>query len=498
MKIIIPMTGLSSRFKSQGIETPKQFLKIGNKLIIQHIIDMFPNEKDINFIVNKADLKNKMLHEFYDYLSNYHLVEIEHQKTGPGGAILHSKILETDSPVIINYCDFSNIWDWEKFKGYVKEEDPDGVVPAYKGLHPHSIYGNDYAFIKSKNDVITNIQEKKSFTNDKLNEYASSGSYYFKTGHLAKKYITKSFNQKRYINGEIYISTPYEEMINDGLDVRLYKLDYFFQWGTPEDYLEFLYNLEEVRNVRSKNKISIRDINLLVPAAGEGSRFKEKNYNQSKIFLEVNGLPLIHQIFNSFSDQANSKILLLERDFNKNLFQNKKVDFNIIKEKTAGQAESAYKLVKEVFNSKPILIHSADCILDKSTIIDIGDYDIVVYTKNNYRRAFSQELNYGWINSTKNSISSLSIKKPPKTEQSNVIVGTFLFKNKELFEKTYLKTLDKNKNTNEIHIDHIVETAIEMGLKVKEEPSTNSVMLGTPLEYELFNYMNIAYEHLNE
>ena len=156
------------------------------------------------------------------------------------------------------------------------------------------------------------------------------------------------------------------------------------------------------------------------------------------------------------------------------------------------------KLVKEVFNSKPILIHSADCILDKSTIIDIGDYDIVVYTKNNYRRAFSQELNYGWINSTKNSISSLSIKKPPKTEQSNVIVGTFLFKNKELFEKTYLKTLDKNKNTNEIHIDHIVETAIEMGLKVKEEPSTNSVMLGTPLEYELFNYMNIAYEHLNE
>ena len=64
MKIIIPMTGLSSRFKSQGIETPKQFLKIGNKLIIQHIIDMFPNEKDINFIVNKADLKNKMLHDF--------------------------------------------------------------------------------------------------------------------------------------------------------------------------------------------------------------------------------------------------------------------------------------------------------------------------------------------------------------------------------------------------------------------------------------------------
>ena len=42
MKIIIPMTGKSSRFKLAGIDTPKQFLKIENNYILQHIINMFP------------------------------------------------------------------------------------------------------------------------------------------------------------------------------------------------------------------------------------------------------------------------------------------------------------------------------------------------------------------------------------------------------------------------------------------------------------------------
>ena len=66
-------------------------------------------------------------------------------------------------------------------------------------------------------------------------------------------------------------------MIEDGLDIKLYKVDYFFQWGTPEDYNEFLYNLDEIENIKSRDKISINDINLLIPAAGESSRFKKEN-----------------------------------------------------------------------------------------------------------------------------------------------------------------------------------------------------------------------------
>ena len=71
MKIIIPMTGKSKRFKKSGIYIPKQFLTVGKKMIIEHIIEMFPGEKDINFIVSKEDLRNRDLEKFFGKISKY-------------------------------------------------------------------------------------------------------------------------------------------------------------------------------------------------------------------------------------------------------------------------------------------------------------------------------------------------------------------------------------------------------------------------------------------
>ena len=496
MKIIIPMTGMSKRFKKDGIDLPKQFLKIKKKMIIEHILDMFPEEGDINFIVNEDEFQDKKLLDYYKKLSNYNIVKISYQETGPGGALLESKLLETEEPVLINYCDFSNIWSWEEFKLFINENNPDGVIPAYKGLHPHSIYGNNYAFLKNKKDQVLNIQEKKPFTSNKMNEYASTGTYYFKSGLTAKKYIEKTFELNKFINGEIYISTPYEEMIKDNLDIKLYKISHFFQWGTPEDYNEFVYNLNEINNIKEDKKIKLNNINLVIPAAGEGSRFKEKNYKKPKIYLEVDKSPLIIKIFNSFENQLGTRMLILDNDFDNEIFLNKEIEFKKIHQKTDGQADSALLLIESIDNDNPILIHSADCILDKSTEINIEEFDIVVYTKNNYRRAFSQQLNYGWVNSENGSIKNLSIKSSPETKESNVIIGSFLFKNRDLFKNLYEDTKKNASHSLEIHIDHMVETAIKNGLKVKEEYSEKSSMLGTPVEYELFNYMKKVDDYL--
>tara|TARA_B100000965_G_scaffold166375_1_gene138684 strand:- start:23006 stop:24505 length:1500 start_codon:yes stop_codon:yes gene_type:complete len=496
MKIIIPMTGKSKRFKEDGVALPKQFLPIGNKTMIEHTIDMFPNESDINFIVSKDDYKNKELEKYFKILSKYNIVEIDYQSTGPGGAVIESKLLETDEAVLINYCDFSNIWDWKNFKDFIKINNPDGVIPAYVGLHPHSIYDNNYAFLKLKNNNVIGIQEKKPFTKDKMNEFASSGSYYFKSGLLAKKYIDLSFKKKQFTNNEIYISTPYQEMINDKLNIKVYEISHFFQWGTPEDYKEFIYCLEEVKNVESKNKIALNNVNLLIPAAGESKRFRDENYDKSKIYLDVNGLSMIQNILKSFKEELTKYILIQDKDFSNKEFTGVKPSSIVkISEKTEGQAESALKLIEKINNDKPLLIHSSDCILDKDTNINIDNFDIVVYTKSNYRRAHEKKENYGWVNSKNKEIKSLSIKSSPESKDSNVIIGTFLFRNKEIYKDLYVDT-KKNKSTGEIHIDHLVETALKKGFLIKEVSSSKSIMLGIPVEYKLFNYMKNVYYYL--
>lgn len=499
MRIIIPMTGKSKRFKEAGINTPKQFLPINNRAIIEHALDMFPGEKDINFIISKEDSLNKDLDHYFKKISNYSFTVVEYQKAGPGAAVLESGLLDTTEDVLINYCDFSNIWDWKEFLSFINKNSPDGMIPAYKGLHPHSIYGNDYAFLNVSGSVVVDIQEKKSFTEDKINEYASSGSYYFKSGNLAKKYIESAFQLKKFINNEIYISTSYEEMIKDGLNINLYHIDYFFQWGTPEDYKEFIYNLNEVDNIKSEKKINLKnEINLLIPAAGESKRFKDEGYTNSKIYLDVDGSSILNTIIDSFNNQLLTKVLIQDKDYLPDEVSNEIIDIIKIKNKTSGQAESAYLLVDKVTNDNPVLIHSSDCVLDRETKIELGDSDIVVFTKKNYRRGFEKKNNYGWINPNNGFVDSISIKTSPTSKNSNIIIGTFLFKNKSLYEELYLETQKFNSGLKEIHIDHLVQTAVSKGLKVSEVDSEKSIMLGIPLEYELFLYMKKVYEYLNK
>ena len=50
MQIIIPMSGFGERFRKAGYDVPKPLIKIDGRCIIQHIVEMFPGEKDFTFI----------------------------------------------------------------------------------------------------------------------------------------------------------------------------------------------------------------------------------------------------------------------------------------------------------------------------------------------------------------------------------------------------------------------------------------------------------------
>ena len=102
------------------------------------------------------------------------------------------------------------------------------------------------------------------------------------------------------------------------------------------------------------------------------------------------------------------------------------------------------------------------------------------------------------MNSSKNKIKSLSIKKKPDDNSSTVIIGNFLFKNKNTYIDIYNETLINNQSINEIHIDHMLETALNKKMKVIEVSSEKSLMLGIPLEYKLFRYMKNCYEYLKK
>ena len=261
MQIVIPMVGDSNRFKKSGYKVPKFLLKINNRYIIEHVINLFPGEKNFLFICNKKHLSSKQFNLtriLKKICPSGKIVGIKPHEFGPGYSILEAidKINDKE-PIIINYCDFNCFWSYKNFKKIVRKKNYDGCVVVYKDFHPSTIKNNYYAYIKEIKQKVVSIQEKRPFTKDPVKEYTSSGTYYFKNKEILEKNLRKILKKKIQINGEYYVSMIYKPLIKNNMRVGFYKIDFFCQWGTPDDFNEYKNwseKFEKIKKIKKKKK----------------------------------------------------------------------------------------------------------------------------------------------------------------------------------------------------------------------------------------------------
>ena len=104
-------------------------------------------KKNFIFICNEDHLKEpkyRMASILKGICPSSKIVGIPPHKLGPIYAVRQAEyLLESDQPVIVNYCDFTCYWDWLDFKKFVEKTECVGSIPAYKGFHPHSLGKNN-------------------------------------------------------------------------------------------------------------------------------------------------------------------------------------------------------------------------------------------------------------------------------------------------------------------------------------------------------------------
>lgn len=244
MVLVIPMAGQGKRFVSAGYTTPKSLIMIEGKPLISHVLDMYPEEKNVIFVCNEEHLKSSPMNNFLlEMKPDARIVSMKYDENFRGpivGVKQAYDLIEDDDEVIVSYCDFTSKWNYEEFKKTIREKNVDGAIPAYKGFHPHLLGSNFYGHIRwDKENLMLEIKEKESFTNDKMQEYGAVGAYWFKTGRIMKKYFDKAIELNLKTGNEFFCSLPYNLMVKDGLKVLVYEMEKFCQWGTPEDLEEY-------------------------------------------------------------------------------------------------------------------------------------------------------------------------------------------------------------------------------------------------------------------
>lgn len=243
MNIIVPMAGQGQRFVDAGYKSPKPLIKVGGRYIIDYVMDMFDKENDdFVFICNEDHLATTDMWDIlHGLVEHCRVVSMPSHKLGPVHTVLAAQnFIKDDEPLLISYCDNPVIWNYDYFKAYVDINDVDSCIVSHTGFHSHTLSTNLYAYSKTdKMGRVYAIKEKACYTDNRFNEHASSGFYYYKKGSLVRKYFNQFIQEGVTHNGEFYVTLVANLLIRDGLTVFSYVNDKTLAWGTPNEVANF-------------------------------------------------------------------------------------------------------------------------------------------------------------------------------------------------------------------------------------------------------------------
>lgn len=496
------MSGKGQRFVDSGYTTLKPLIKVDGMPMIQHIVNLFPGENNHLFICNNEHLKTTDMRKVLNEICPGGQIEgIENgMHKGPVAAILQSNNIPDNEEVIVSYCDYGTWWKYPKFLREMRENNADGGIAAYIGFHPHMLGKDNYAFIREKNMWLEEIREKQPFTKNRMDEYASNGTYYFRTGKLLKKYCQMLIDRDIKVNGEFYVSSVYNLLTEEGLKTRIFEIENMLQWGTPFDLESYQMwsNYFREKSIQPKSYDTI----TILPMAGKGSRFSMKGYDTPKPLLEIDNLPMVVSAVKCLPISQKTLFIGLEEHFEKYPIQNQierfihNPSFYKINETTNGQATTCMLGIQHEHIDKNQSILISAC--DNGVWYDTKKYDnlinqevdVIVWAFSNNPTGKLYPEMYSWLEVDNDmNLKKCSVKNKLPVENKYAIIGTMYFRKCEYFINGYQYIVKNQIQTNgEYYVDDLLNFLVDEGLNVKIFPVDYYLCWGTPADYETYKY----------
>ncbi len=493
MQVLIPMSGQGTRYRKLGYLQPKPLIPVSGRPMIERLLEKFPMEWPVTFVMAENHRESELPAVLKKLRPESQLLYVPVHDKGPGFAIeqaldkLHSHL-----PVLISYCDYGFKWDPWDFLNFVTKSQCHAALISYRGFHAHYLSPMTYAYSRVVGDRVVEIKEKGSFTDNRENEFASSGAYYFDSVKTLTQAIKEQMNLNLSFNGETYTSLTIEALLRTKKDahVRAYEIPAFYQWGTPEDLKIFEYWEKTFDSwLKFQNNPLIVD-HVHMPMAGLGSRFKNY-YDTPKPFLKIDGTPMYQMALESLPKGKTTSYVTLEtaKKWMDHCADNK----IYLKETPPGQAFSVQSALPIIPDDGDIIVSACDhsIVLDPqkwNQFRDDPQCDAAIFTVKGFPGAQRRPNAFAYVDVNKeqnefSQVKKVSVKVPisQNPSEDHLLVGTFWFKNKKCLETNLNKLIEKNERVNkEIYLDSIFNIMIEEGLKVRVIPLSGYVNWGDP------------------
>ena len=247
--------------------------------------------------------------------------------------------------------------------------------------------------------------------------------------------------------------------------------------------------LKENKNMK-KPKWSDKNLNVLIPMAGAGSRFEKAGYTFPKPLIDVKGEPMIKVVTDNLNVEANFIYIVQKTHREK---YNLDTLLNLISPnckivEVDGLTEGAActtLLAKEIINNdQPLVMANSDQFIDWDSneflykMNETGaDGGIVTFRSTHPKWSFAKIDDLGFVTEVaeKNPISDIAT------------VGVYYWKRGSDYVKYAEQMIEKNKRVNnEFYVCPVFNEAIEGGSKIRIFEIEKMWGLGTPEDLEVF------------
>jgi NDP-sugar pyrophosphorylase family protein len=238
------LAGHGSRFSKAGYEDPKPIIPVSGKPMIIQAANSLPNSETHRFVTLKEHLNNYPLEDILkDEFPNSKIISIDTVTSGQ--AITCELGLgkdDDDKSLLIAATDNGMIYDNIKYQELLESNDVDAIIFTFKNHVSSKNNPQMYGWVKTDgNDNAADVSVKVPISNNPYNDHAIVGTFYIKKVAYFKEALKSLLDKDIKVNGEYYVDSLMGELIDLGFNVKVFEIEDYICWGTPDDYETFVY-----------------------------------------------------------------------------------------------------------------------------------------------------------------------------------------------------------------------------------------------------------------
>ncbi|WP_050928339.1 glycosyltransferase family 2 protein [Aestuariivita boseongensis] len=490
MQILVPISSRSSFFPVEEYFFPKPLIEVAGQPMITLVVSALKSAfggSDFVFVVEREEARAFSLSQILQLAAGQDAAIVE--RTGNTSGALCSCLLAIDKldkaeELLIVNSDQIITANLAAHIDRFRQLEADAGVVTFDAVHPRWSYIVDDG----------GYQVQQAFEKRVMSRNAIAGVYYFKEAETfleaAKRAILNAASEE----GIYFISASLNETLLMNRSVVHSRIDaqHYHSFFSPERIATF---------ERSQAAAALRDgqdigskVNVIIPAAGAGSRFAKQGWKKPKPFIDVAGEPMLKNVVRNVSPLGGKTSVLLRREHTKSqpgIVQTLETDgikIVPVDRLTEGTACTVL-LARDVFdNQNPLIVANSDQLVD----FDVTDFvrDCLARGLDGSILVFRDpEMDKKWSFAKVNDEGLVTEVAEKKPISDLATAGIYLFRRGHDFVGAAADMIAANERVNgEFYTCPIYNYMISRGARIGayEVPMTAMHGLGTPDDLSLY------------